>query len=93
MYVPRENLPAIGKTASHEVVMEHLEALRDPELEVELELLFAEEPDSEIEHEIIDDLDDTGFASGPQPAGDIYEIDPVHPLRRLSAWVRGRLAA
>jgi hypothetical protein len=72
--------------------MEHLEALRDPELEVELELLFTEEPD-EIQHEIIDDLDDSWFAAEPQPAGDIYEIDPVHPLRRLSAWVRGRLAA
>ncbi len=38
--------------------MEHLEALRDPELEVELELLFAEEPDDEPHHGIIDDLDD-----------------------------------
>ena len=26
-------------------------------------------------------------------ASTCYEIDPVHPLRRLSAWVRGRLAA
>lgn len=73
--------------------MEHLEALRDPELEVELELLFTEEPDDELHHEIIDDLDDEWFAGESPPAGDVYEIDPVHPLRRLSAWVRGRLAA
>ena len=73
--------------------MDHLDALWDPELEVELELLFTEEPDQEIDHEVIGDLDDNWFKTEPQPTGDIYEIDPVHPLRKLSAWVRGRLAA
>ena len=71
--------------------MDHLDTLWDPELEVELELLFTEEPDQEIDHEIIGDLDEV--STGPTQTGEIYEIDPVHPLRRLSAWVRGRLAA
>ena len=73
--------------------MEHLEVLRDPELEVELELLCTDGPDQEIDHDVIDDLDDNWFHTEPQATGDVYEIDPVHPLRRLSAWVRGRLAA
>ena len=73
--------------------MDHLEALRDPELEVELELLFTDGPDQEIDHDVIDDLDDSWFAAEPQPSSDVYEIDPIHPLRRLSAWVRGRRAA
>jgi hypothetical protein len=73
--------------------MDHLDALWDPELEVELELLCTEGPDQEIDHEVIGDLDDNWFAAEPQPAGEIYEIDPVHPLRKLSAWVRARLAA
>ena len=71
--------------------MEHFERVRDPELEVEIEL-HAE--DAEVELDVVDDLDDPWFALGEAgPAGDVYEIDPVHPLRRLSAWVRGRLAA
>lgn len=70
--------------------METFEALRDEELEVAVEILEAE-PEPELELDMIDDLDDAWFAS--EPAGEVYEIDPVHPLRRLSAWVRGRLAA
>jgi hypothetical protein len=70
--------------------MEHFERMRDPELEVEIEL-HAE--DVEVELDVVDDLDDPWFALGEAPGGDVYEIDPVHPLRRFSAWVRGRLAA
>jgi hypothetical protein len=70
--------------------METFEALRDDELEVAVEILEAE-PEPELELDMIDDLDDAWFAS--EPTGEVYEIDPVHPLRRLSAWVRGRLAA
>jgi hypothetical protein len=70
--------------------METFEALRDEELEVAVEILVSE-PEPELELDVIDDLDDAWFAS--EPGGEIYEIDPVHPLRRLSAWVRGRLAA
>jgi hypothetical protein len=81
------------------MTMTHLEALRDPELEVELELKLCEEPEpagepkGEIALEIIDDLDAEWFTNGAAATGDVYEIDPIHPLRRLSAWVRGRLAA
>jgi hypothetical protein len=70
--------------------METFEALRDEELEVAVEIVEAE-PEPELELDMIDDLDDAWFAS--EPTGEVYEIDPVHPLRRLSAWVRGRLAA
>jgi hypothetical protein len=70
--------------------METFEALRDEELEVAVEILEAE-PEPELELDMIDDLDDAWFAT--EPVGEVYEIDPVHPLRRLSAWVRGRLAA
>ncbi len=63
----------------------------DEDLEVELEIVTddVERPNVEV----VDDLDDPWFASEGGPVGDVYEIDPVHPLRRLSAWVRGRLAA
>jgi hypothetical protein len=71
--------------------METFEALRDDELEVAVEIVLEPDPDPELELDVIDDLDDAWFAS--EPAGAIYEIDPVHPLRRLSAWVRVRLAA
>ena len=53
----------------------------DPELEVDLELVH-------------DDLSDPWFELGDtEPvlaAGDaeVFEIDPVHPLRRLGSWVR-----
>lgn len=71
--------------------MEPFERVRDPELEVEIEL---HTEDLEVELDILDDLDDPWFAVGESgPAVEVYEIDPVHPLRRLSAWVRGRLAA
>jgi len=68
--------------------MEHFERTRDPELEVEIEL-HAED----VEVDVVDDLDDPWFAVGESGPADVYEIDPVHPLRRLSAWVRDRLAA
>ncbi|MBV8761696.1 MAG: hypothetical protein JO257_30660 [Deltaproteobacteria bacterium] len=42
--------------------------------------------------EVIDDLDDPWFAAEVEDDG-VYEVDPVHPLRRLSVWVRDRLAA
>ena len=73
--------------------METFEALRDEELEVAVEIVVSAEPETEtdLDFDVIDDLDDAWFAS--EPAGDVYEIDPVHPLRKLSAWVRGRLAA
>jgi hypothetical protein len=73
--------------------METFEALRDEELEVAVEIVLESEhaPEPDLDFDVIDDLDDAWFAS--EPAGDIYEIDPVHPLRKLSAWVRGRLAA
>ena len=73
--------------------METFEALRDEELEVAVEIVLEPdpEPEPELELDVIDDLDDAWFAS--EPSGDVYEIDPVHPLRKLSAWVRGRLAA
>jgi hypothetical protein len=70
--------------------METFEALRDEELEVAVEI-FEAEPEPELELDVIDDLDDAWFAS--EPTGEVYDIDPVHPLRRLSVWVRGRLAA
>jgi hypothetical protein len=71
--------------------MEPFERMRDPELEVELEL---HGEDRNIDLDVVDDLDDPWFALGElAPIADAYEIDPVHPLRRLSAWVRGRLAA
>ena len=43
--------------------------------------------------EVVDDLDDPWFAVDVAANDEVYEVDPVHPLRRLSAWVRGRLAA
>lgn len=43
--------------------------------------------------DVVDDLDDPWFATEHADDGDVYEVDPVHPLRRLSAWVRDRLAA
>ena len=70
--------------------METFEALREEELEVAVEIVTETDPDPELELDVIDDLDDAWFAAEP---ADVYEIDPVHPLRRLSAWVRGRLAA
>jgi hypothetical protein len=72
---------------------EQLERVRDPELEVEMELKMA---DADLEKQgLVDDLDDPWFVVGDKDLedDDCYEIDPVHPLRRLSAWVRGRLAA
>ena len=60
-----------------------LERLRpyDPDLEVELELVH-------------DDLADPWFELGDSETAlaasdaEIFEIDPVHPLRRLGSWVR-----
>jgi hypothetical protein len=70
---------------------------RKPELEVELEMevLAFESADKIVRIDTVDDLDDPWFdTEPPEPDGDgAYEVDPVHPLRRLSAWVRGRLAA
>lgn len=71
--------------------MESIEHTRDPDLEVELELVTDDRDRPNVD--VVDDLDDPWFASEDCAAGDVYEIDPVHPLRRLSAWVRGRLAA
>ena len=59
----------------------------DPDLLVHLDI------------ELVDDeLDHPWFAEdGAALAGgvgdDVYEIDPIHPLRRLGAWVRGGLRA
>jgi hypothetical protein len=55
----------------------------DPELEVEIEI--------EVVH---DDLTDPWFELGESEAqlaaldSEVFEIDPVHPLRRLGSWVR-----
>jgi hypothetical protein len=51
----------------------------DPDLEVELEL-------------VTDDLADWVELGDSQPARvtshtEVFEIDPVHPLRRLGSWV------
>jgi hypothetical protein len=71
------------------------ERVRVAELEVEMEILAFESADKILRIDTVDDLDDPWFNEAP-PDGDadgIYEVDPMHPLRRLSAWVRGRLAA
>jgi len=53
----------------------------DPELEVELEVTH-------------DDLTDPWFELGESETqlacadSEVFEIDPVHPLRRLGSWVR-----
>lgn len=69
--------------------MESSQGAEEPEIEIEMSTddLDADSPD------VVDDLDDPWFATESGPVGDVYEIDPVHPLRRLSAWVRDRLAA
>ena len=52
----------------------------DPDLEVELEL-------------VSDDLTDPWFELGESEAqlaarhAEVFEIDPVHPLRRLGSWM------
>jgi hypothetical protein len=52
----------------------------DPDLEVELEL-------------VCDDLTDPWFELGESETrlaerhAEVFEIDPVHPLRRLGTWV------
>ena len=57
----------------------------DPDLEVDLEL---------VSPDLGDDLSDPWFELGDSEpvlaAGDaeVFEIDPVHPLRRLGSWVR-----
>jgi len=53
----------------------------DPELEVEIEVVH-------------DDLADPWFELGESEAqlaasdAEVFEIDPVHPLRRLGSWVK-----
>ena len=42
----------------------------------------ARDVDLDVELELIDD------ELGALPDGDVHAIDPVHPLRRLGAWVR-----
>jgi hypothetical protein len=58
--------------------------------------LPAHDPWLEIEHELVDaelvdpwfqQLDDDAPVALPT-RGDVFEIDPVHPLRRLGSWVR-----
>ncbi|HSN25242.1 MAG TPA: hypothetical protein VLT45_03120 [Kofleriaceae bacterium] len=63
----------------------------DEDLEVELEVTTGDLDAESVD--VVDDLDDPWFASESSAANDVYEIDPVHPLRRLSVWVRGRIAA
>jgi hypothetical protein len=72
----------------------------DPDLEVELELFYAHEPDLEVEMEIVsDDLSHPWFELGESETqlaaldAEVFEIDPVHPLRRLGSWMRARLAS
>lgn len=68
--------------------MEPFEALRVPELEVEVEV--EREPEHHIERAMTDDLDDAWFTAEPIVDDD---LEPIRPLRRLGAWVRDRLAA
>lgn len=67
------------------------------ELEPDADLvkIRAYDPDLEVDLELVhDDLTDPWFELGDSEAqlaaieGEVFEIDPVHPLRRLGSWVR-----
>ena len=57
---------------------------QEPELELIYELVVDDEHDIEL-------LDDAWF--NEEVVDEAYEIDPVHPLRRLGSWIRGITAA
>jgi hypothetical protein len=66
----------------------------------ELELARVYDPELEVELEVIhDDLADPWFELGESEAqlaacdAEIFEIDPVHPLRRLQSWVRSHFTS
>ena len=70
--------------------MGHMPA-HDPDLEA----ARAYDPDLEVEVELVhDDLADPWFELGDSEAqlaasdAEVFEIDPVHPLRRLGSWVK-----
>ena len=61
----------------------------------ELDAIGTYDPDLEVELELVqDELSDAWFELGESEAQlaaldcDVFEIDPVHPLRRLGSWVR-----
>ena len=75
-----------------EVELELIYELESDPLLLEPLVLRPYDPDLLVELELLDDeLADPWFARDdavPVPDGDVYAIDPVHPLRRLGAWVR-----
>jgi hypothetical protein len=66
-----------------------------PPHDPDLEQARVYDPDLEVEVELVsDDLTDPWFELGDSEAqlaaidSEVFEIDPVHPLRRLGSWVR-----
>lgn len=75
-----------------EVELELIYELDPDPLPAEPVLFRPHDPDLLVELELIDDeLADPWFlrdGAVPVPEADVYAIDPIHPLRRLGAWLR-----